>query len=110
MKPILLFTLLFVTFLGMTNFSMAQEPGLAKNHPRRSEVNQRLHDLDLRIRNKEENREMSRRVAENLRRNGRQIRQEERKMASRHGGHITKREQNHLNHLENHLSRKIHGA
>jgi hypothetical protein len=31
-------------------------------------------------------------------------------MASRHGGHITKHEQNRLNRQENHVSRKIHRA
>jgi hypothetical protein len=31
-------------------------------------------------------------------------------MASRHGGHITKHEQQRLNHRENRVSRKIHRA
>jgi len=110
MKSGRLIILLFVVFAGLTNFSMAQEPGSAKKHPTHSEVNQRLLDLNRRIRNKEENREMSRRLAGNLRRQGQQIREEERKMASRHGGRITKHEQNRLNHQENHLSRKIHRA
>ena len=97
-------------FLGIANFSLAQEPAFSKNHPRRADVNQRLHELDRRIKNKEENREMSKRLAYNLNHKSHQIQKEERRMASHHGGHLTKREQNHLNHQENHLSRRIHRA
>ena len=110
MKSKLLFLLLLVALLGIANMSMAQEPGPVKTHPSRSEVNQRLVNLNHRIEDKEANREMSKRVAYNLTQKGHQIHQEERRMASRHGGHITKREQHRLNHRENHLSRKIHRA
>ena len=110
MKSKLLFFALFVALLGEANFSMAQKPGHAKTHPSRSEVNQRLINLNHRIQDKEANREMSKRVADHLRQRGHQIHQEERRLASRHSGHLSKREQNQLNHRENHLSKKIHRA
>lgn len=42
-----------------------------------------------------------------MHRDDRQIRQEERDMASQNGSHITKREDYALNQQENHLSRQI---
>jgi hypothetical protein len=110
MKSRRLFFLSLVALLGIANISMAQEPGHTKTHPSRAEVNQRLINLNHRIHDKEANREMSQRVADHLRQRGRQIHQEERRMASRHNGHVTKREQSRLNHQENHLSKKIHRA
>lgn len=110
MKSKLLFSGLFVVFLGIANVSMAQDGSFAKNHPRRSEVNHRLNNQYHRIHNKVKDGEISRRVAHHLHQRDQQIRKEERRMASRHDGHITKREQNRLNRQENHVSRKIHRA
>jgi hypothetical protein len=110
MKSKILFSALFIAFLGIANISMAQDGSFAKNHPRRSEVNHRLNNQDRRIHNKVKNGEMSRREAHNLHHRDHQIRKEERRMASRHDGHITKHEQNRLNRQENHVSRKIHRA
>lgn len=110
MKSKLLFSALFIAFLGIANVSMAQDGKFAKDHPRRSEVNHRLNNQDSRIHNKVKNGDMSRHEAHNLHRRDHQIRKEERRMASRHDGHITKHEQNRLNRQENHVSHKIHRA
>jgi hypothetical protein len=110
MKSKLLFSALLAAFLGITTVSMAQDGSMAKNHPRRSEVNQRLETQDRRIDHKVNNGNMSRHEAHNLHRKDHQIRREERRMASRHNGHITKQEQKRLNRQENHVSRKIHRA
>ena len=48
MKSKLLFSALFIAFLGIANVSLAQD-GFAKTHPRRAEVNQRLKNQDHRI-------------------------------------------------------------
>jgi hypothetical protein len=110
MKSKLLFSALFVAFLGIANISMAQDGSFDKNHPRRAEVNQRLNNQDRRINHDVRDGDMSRRQANNLHQRDHQIRREERRMASRHGGHITKHEQNRLNRQENHTSRRIHRA
>jgi len=109
MKSKLLFSAFFVTFLGITSVSMAQD-GSVKNHPRRSEVNQRLRNQDHRINHKMKNGDISRGQAYRMHRRDRQIRKEERRMAYRHGGHITKNEQHRLNRRENHMSRRISRA
>ena len=51
--------------------------------------------------------DMSKAKAARLHKDDRQIRQEERDMASQNGGHITKQEQRTLNHQENKVSQKI---
>jgi hypothetical protein len=110
MKSKLLFSVLFVAFLGIANISMAQDGSFAKNHPRRAEVNRRLNNQDSRIHHKVKSGDMSRREAHNLHRKDHRIRREERRMAYRHDGHITRHEQHRLNRQENHVSRKIHRA
>ena len=50
---------------------------------------------------------MTKAQAAKIRKEDRQIRQEERAMASQNGGHITKREQRTLNQQENSVSRQI---
>ena len=110
MKSKLLFSALFVAFLGIANISMAQDGSFAKNHPRRTEVNQRLNNQNRRINHKVKDGQMSRRQANNLHRRDHRIRHEERSMASRHNGHLTRHEQARINHQENHMSRRIHKA
>lgn len=110
MKSKLLFSALFVVFLGIANISMAQDGDFAKTHPRRAEVNHRLNNQDRRINHDVRNGDMSRREARNLHQRDHQIRHEERRMASRHGGHITRHEQSRLNRQENHTSRRIRRA
>jgi hypothetical protein len=110
MKSKLLFSAIFVAFLGIANISMAQDGNFAKNHPRRAEVNQRLNNQDRRINRDLRNGDISRRQANRLHQRDHQIRREERRMAYRHDGHITRREQNRLNRQENHMSRRIRRA
>lgn len=78
-----------------------------KDHPRRAEVNQRLEHQNTRINHKIKEGEMTRAQGAELKKEGRQIRQEERTMASQHDGHITKQEQKTLNQRENAVSKKI---
>jgi hypothetical protein len=106
MKSKLLFSALFVAFLGIANVSLAQD-GFAKTHPRRAEVNQRLKNQDHRINQKMRRGDISRHQAYHMHRRDHRIRQEERRMAYRHGGHITRHEQNRLNHQENRMNRRI---
>ena len=83
------------------------ETKFQKNHPRREQVNGRLANQNQRINKEVREGEMTRRQAQNLHRKDRQIRQEERAMASQNGGHITKSEQRVLNQQENAVSRQI---
>ena len=106
MKSKLLFSALFIAFLGITNVSLAQD-GFAKNHPRRAEVNQRLQHQHDRINRKMRRGDISRRQAYHMHRQDHRIRQEERRMAYRHGGHITRHEQYRLNRQENRMNRNI---
>jgi hypothetical protein len=78
-----------------------------KHHPRREQVNERLENQNKRINKEVKEGEMSKAKAARLRKEDRQIRQEERRMASQNGGHITKAEQKVLNQQENAVSRQI---
>ena len=78
-----------------------------KDHPRRAQVNKRLNNQNQRINQEVREGEMSKGKAAKLKREDRQIRQEERAMASQNGGHITKQEQRTLNQQENAVSRQI---
>ena len=66
-------------------------------HPRRAEVNQRLSNQNATINRDRTDGELSRGQARQLHREDHQIRQEERNMASRDGGHITRADQRVLN-------------
>ncbi len=78
-----------------------------KDHPRRAQVNSRLNNQNQRIKNEVKSGEMSKGQAAKLHKEDRQIRKEERAMASQNGGHITKQEQRTLNQQENAVSRQI---
>ncbi|MDE2421125.1 MAG: hypothetical protein KGO49_08110 [Gammaproteobacteria bacterium] len=92
--------------IATTSSAMA-ETNWQKNHPRRAEVNHRLNNQDRRIHNEVKEGEMTKQQAGQLHRQDRQIRQEERDMASQNGGHITKQEDRTLNQQENHVSQEI---
>ena len=77
------------------------------NHPRREEVNSRLANQNARIHQEVRSGEISHNQAARLHRTDRRIRTQERRMAARHGGHLTKHEQHRLNREENHVSRRI---
>ena len=78
-----------------------------KDHPRRTQVNKRLNNQNKRINQEVKNGEISKGQAAKLHKEDRQIRQEERSMASQNGGHITKQEQRTLNQQENAVSKQI---
>jgi hypothetical protein len=91
---------------GMTT-SAAADTTWQQNHPRREQVNNRLANQNARIHNEVKEGEMSKAKAARLHKDDRQIRNEERAMASQNNGHITKLEQDALNQQENRVSGKI---
>ena len=78
-----------------------------QDHPRREEVNNRLANQNARIHNQVKEGELTKGQAAQLHKDDRQIRKEERAMASQNGGHITKLEQKTLNQQQNRVSNKI---
>jgi hypothetical protein len=94
----------FVT--TMATSAMA-EGRWARNHPRRDQVNDRLENQNRRIDKELKEGEITKGQANYLHHEDRQIRQEERDMASQDGGHITKSEQKVLNQQENKVSKQI---
>jgi hypothetical protein len=78
-----------------------------KDHPRRTEVNKRLDNQNARIHQEVKSGQITKAQGAQLHKNDRQIRGEERAMASQNGGHITKTEQKALNQQENANSQKI---
>lgn len=78
-----------------------------KNHPRRTQVNKRLNNQNRRINQERKEGEISKGQAAHLHQEDRQIRGEERAMASQNGGHITRQEQRTLNQQENAVSQQI---
>jgi ATP/maltotriose-dependent transcriptional regulator MalT len=86
----------------------AQETQWQKDHPRRAEVNGRLANQDKRINQGEKSGKLTPGQANQLHREDRSIRKEERRMAAKEGGHITKKEQAKLNRQENQVSKQIH--
>ncbi|NUO71641.1 MAG: hypothetical protein HOQ10_02865, partial [Frateuria sp.] len=62
----------------------------AKTHPRRDQVNDRLHRQDARIHDERKEGDLTKSQAADLHKDDHQIRQEERDMASPTGGHSTK--------------------
>ena len=92
---------------GMGAFAQEKDSNWEKTHPRRDQVNDRLANQNKRINTEVKEGEMSKAKAAKLHAQDRQIRQEERSMASQDGGHITKTEQKALNQQENGVSKKI---
>jgi hypothetical protein len=78
-----------------------------KTHPRRDQVNDRLAHQNARIHQEVKEGELTKSQAAALHKDDRQIRGEERAMASQNGGHITKAEQKVLNQQENAVSKQI---
>ena len=91
---------------GVTASAFADTPWQAA-HPRREEVNNRLHNQDRRINQERREGELSRGQAARLHREDRQVRHEERTMARFDHGHLTRADQRALNSQENHISRQI---
>jgi hypothetical protein len=78
-----------------------------KSHPRRAQVNHRLHHQNRRIHHDVKNGTMTHHQAHAAHREDHQVRQEERDMTSQNGGHLTKPEQRVLNRQENGISSQI---
>jgi len=98
----------FVSFGAFAQTAPAAgETQWQKDHPRRTEVNQRLNNQNKRINAEEKSGQITKAQGAQLHKNDRQIRGEERAMASQNGGHITKTEQKALNQQENKNSKKI---
>jgi hypothetical protein len=98
--------LLSISLAGIASSALA-ETQWEKSHPRRDQVNDRLANQNKRIKNEVAEGEMSKAKAAKLHKQDRQIRKEERLMASQNGGHITKQEQKTLNQQENAVSKEI---
>ena len=86
----------------------AEETKWQKEHPRRTQVNKRLNKQNKRIKQGVKSGKLTKQQAGQLHKEDRQIRQEERDMASQNGGHITKQEQKTLNQQENAASKQIY--
>lgn len=100
-------TLISCVAAGSIGSALANESQWAKNHPRRAQVNERLENQNRRINQEVKEGEITKQQAAQLHKEDRQIRKEERLMASQNGGHITKAEQRTLNQQENAVSRQI---
>jgi hypothetical protein len=91
---------------GVATNAMA-ETQWQKDHPRRTEVNQRLNNQNQRIHNEVKSGQISKARAAKLHHEDHALRTEERTMASTDHGHITKTDQRALNQQENQVSKQI---
>ncbi len=107
-KNILLAAMGLVLAAGAATGASADTPWQA-SHPRREEVNARLHNQNVRIRDERREGDLNARQAFRLHRADRHIRHQERVYARNHGGHISRAEQLRLNREENRVGRHIPG-
>lgn len=77
------------------------------NHPRRDQVNDRLAHQDVRIHRERREGEINAYQAHRMHMADHRIRMSERRFARNHGGHISRAEQERLNHRENNVSNRI---
>jgi len=87
--------------------SASAQTGVDQTHPRRAEVNARLAHENHRITTERREGQISKVKAPRLHGKAHLVRVQERRMAARHGGHVTRAEKLKLNHEENHLSRHV---
>jgi len=104
---ILLTTATAIASLACFTATANAETAWQKAHPRRAEVNHRLANQNRRIHEERKEGDLTPAQAAALHKDDRQIRQEERDMASQNGGHITKQEKRTLNQQENAVSKQI---
>ena len=102
-----LLSVIAVSSFAQTPAAAASDTQWQKAHPRREQVNDRLANQNNRIKSEVKEGEITKHQAAALHKKDRQIRQEERDMASQNGGHITKQEQRTLNQQENKVSAQI---
>ena len=77
------------------------------HHPRREQVNDRLAHQDARIHQERCEGEINGRQAHRMHMADHRIRMSERRFARHHDGHISRAEQERLNHRENNVSHRI---
>jgi len=106
-RTVLMAAVVAVTFGALVTPALADETQWQKDHPRRTEVNDRLKNQNRRIKQERKEGEITKAQAAQLHGEDHAIRQEERTMASTNGGHITKAEQKSLNQQENQVSQQI---
>jgi hypothetical protein len=106
LRKVLTVTAVTLSLAGVTTTVLA-DTQWQKNHPRREQVNNRLANQNQRIHNQVKAGDLTKAQAAKLHKDDRQIRKEERMMASQNGGHITKSEQKVLNQQENGVSNQI---
>ncbi|MBL6853528.1 MAG: hypothetical protein ISS15_05765 [Alphaproteobacteria bacterium] len=95
-------------FLGLSTVASASADTVwQRHHPRREQVNDRLHNLNRRIHEERREGEISGAEARHLHAEVRTIRGQERFDARFNHGHITRAEQRALNQDENGVSRQI---
>lgn len=92
---------------GIATCAWADETQWQKDHPRRAEVNKRLANQNRRIHHEVKEGDLTEQQAAQLHKEDHQIRHQQRQMASRNGGHITRQEQRTLNREENAVSKQI---
>jgi len=105
-RKIISIALVALLAIGTAATAMAETPWELA-HPRRDQVNDRLANQNRRIDQQVAEGELTRYQAYRLHQEDYAIRQEERLMASEHGGHITPLDQRVLNRQENYVSRQI---
>lgn len=93
--------------VSLSAFADGKDTTWQKHHPRREQVNNRLANQNRRIHQEVKEGDLSKGQAATLHKDDRQIRREERAMASQNGGHITTAEQKVLNQQENAVSKQI---
>jgi hypothetical protein len=97
-----------VLTLGAASTASAETAWQA-HHPRRVEVNHRLHNINRDIRHERREGELTARQAWRLHHAAHRVRVQERRFAARHHGHLTRAEQWRLNHRENRLHNHLPG-
>ncbi|HEX4180654.1 MAG TPA: hypothetical protein VHY32_07665 [Caulobacteraceae bacterium] len=107
MKKTALMALMGVVLAGGAVTAASAETPWQANHPARTEVNHRLANQAMRVRAERRDGVISARKAERIRIADRHILRQERRMAARHGGHLTRAQAHRLNREENHVSRHI---
>ena len=95
-------------FALAATLSSAMAGPWANHHPRRVEVNSRLHSENARIAHNYRQGNITADEAKSLHAQVHDTRLDERADASQHDGHISKSEQHSLNHDENSISRQIY--
>jgi hypothetical protein len=106
-KKTALLAILGVVLAGTATASASAETRWQAEHPRRAEVNHRLHNQAARINSERRAGEISAAKAHRLRIADRHVLRQERRYAVMHGGHISRVEQHRLNREQNRISDRI---